>query len=215
MAVANDYEIVVLGIGAVLSRFPEHVEVIELDAGRPVAAPVDVILYDSFGQPQGASLDVAAAVADTAAKLIIISWNTEAELVQASLAAGANGYVAKSVEGARLVEAIVQVHAGEQVVLVPETSVKARRRDDADLQLGTWPGREAGLSSRESEILALICQGLSNQEITERALLGMNTIKTYIRSLYQKIEVTNRVEAVLWGVDHGFRPDRVRHRVKT
>ena len=59
-------------------------------------------------------------------------------------------------------------------------------------------------------MLALICQGLSNQEITERAFLGLNTVKTYIRSLYRKIGVDSRTRALLWGIDHGFRPDHVR-----
>jgi NarL family two-component system response regulator LiaR len=61
----------------------------------------------------------------------------------------------------------------------------------------------------------MICQGLTNQDITDRALLGMNTVKTYVRSLYRKINVTTRVQAVLWGIDHGFRPDHVRHRLDT
>ena len=62
-------------------------------------------------------------------------------------------------------------------------------------------------------MLALICQGLSNQQITERAFLSINTVKSYVRTLYQKIGVESRTQAVLWGIDHGFRPDRVRHRV--
>lgn len=53
----------------------------------------------------------------------------------------------------------------------------------------------------------MICQGLSNQEITERIFLGMNTIKTYIRSTYRKINVTSRVRAVIWGLAHGFESD--------
>ena len=60
-------------------------------------------------------------------------------------------------------------------------------------------------------MLALLCQGLSNQEITERAFLGMNTVKTHMRTHYRKIGVDSRTRAVLWGIDHGFRPDRARH----
>ena len=59
VAVVNDYEIVVVGIGGVLQRFPDRVEVVELDSGMPVPSEVDLVLYDSFGQPQGAALDVA------------------------------------------------------------------------------------------------------------------------------------------------------------
>ena len=53
-------------------------------------------------------------------------------------------------------------------------------------------------------------QGLSNQEIANRACLSINSIKTYIRSAYRKIGVTKRTEAVIWAIDNGFRPDALR-----
>jgi NarL family two-component system response regulator LiaR len=59
-------------------------------------------------------------------------------------------------------------------------------------------------------VLALITQGLSNQEIAARVYLSVNSIKTYIRSAYRKIGVTKRTEAVIWGIDNGFRPDSLR-----
>ena len=58
--------------------------------------------------------------------------------------------------------------------------------------------------------MALITQGLSNQEIANRAFLSINSVKTYIRSAYRKINVTSRSQAVLWGVDNGFKPDKLR-----
>ena len=72
--------------------------------------------------------------------------------------------------------------SGEVVILAGdhETSV-----DGA----GDWPGRAAGLSPREAEVLALITRGLSNQEIADRAHVSINSIKTYIRSAYRKIGV--------------------------
>ena len=75
---------------------------------------------------------------------------------------------------------------------------------------GDWPGRDAGLSPREAEVIALITQGLSNQEIADRAFLAINTVKTYIRSAYRKIGVERRTQALLWAVDNGFKPDTLR-----
>ena len=75
---------------------------------------------------------------------------------------------------------------------------------------GEWPGQEAGLSARESEIIALITKGLTNQEIAERAYLSINSVKSYIRSAYRKIGVTRRSQAVAWAMQNGFEPDRVR-----
>ena len=74
-----------------------------------------------------------------------------------------------------------------------------------------WPGRQEGLSDRESEILALITQGKSNTEVARLTFLSPNTVKTYIRSVYRKIGVASRTQAVLWGVAHGFTPDH--HRI--
>ena len=205
VAVVNDYEIVVVGIGAVLERFPERIKVVELDSGVPVRSAVDLVLYDSFGQAQGAELDVPAAASGSGAKVVIFSWNTQPELVEQSLAAGAAGYISKSVSGEELVELLERIHAGETVV--------PPREEEGEGAFGHWPGDEHGLSPREAEVLALICQGLSNRQITERAFLSINTVKSYVRALYQKIGVESRTQAVLWGIDHGFRPDRVRHQV--
>ena len=63
-----------------------------------------------------------------------------------------------------------------------------------------WPGRGEGLSDRESEILALITQGKSNAEVAAQTYLTPNTVKSYIRTIYRKIEVGSRTQAVLWDV---------------
>jgi DNA-binding CsgD family transcriptional regulator len=69
-----------------------------------------------------------------------------------------------------------------------------------------------GLSDRESEILTLITQGKSNAEVAALTYLSPNTVKSYIRTIYRKIEVGSRTQAVLWGVKHGFTPDH--HRIE-
>ena len=75
-----------------------------------------------------------------------------------------------------------------------------------------WPGRNEGLTDRESEILALITQGNSNAEVAKLTYLSPNTVKSYIRTIYRKINVTSRTQAVLWGVRHGFTTDH--HRIE-
>ena len=67
-------------------------------------------------------------------------------------------------------------------------------------------GETEGLTERESEILALITQAHSNADIARLTCLSINSIKTYIRGLYRKIGVQTRPQAVLWGIEHGFRP---------
>ena len=98
------------------------------------------------------------------------------------------------------------MHAGELVISEPRP--RARTAPGLD-----WPGRTEGLSDRESEILALITQGKSNAEVAALTYLSPNTIKSYIRTIYRKIGVASRTQAVLWGVKHGFTPDhnRIEH----
>lgn len=73
-----------------------------------------------------------------------------------------------------------------------------------------WPGREHGLSEREAETLVLLTKGHNNREIADLLYLSENSIKTYTRTLYQKLGVRRRSHALLWGIDHGFRVDRSR-----
>lgn len=216
VAVVNDYEIVVAGIAAVLAPYADRVVAVELSAGLPVVSEVDVVLYDTFAQRQGDVVPVEDLVPE-GVRLVVFSWNGDSALVASSLAAGASGYVSKAASAAELVDALERVHAGERVVPsdmeVHDGAVVPADPDhgvEHDQSLGRWPGDEFGLSARESEVLALICRGLSNEEITAQAFIGINTVKTHIRTLYRKIGVSRRTQAVLWGHAHGFEPDRAR-----
>ena len=203
VAIVNDYAIVVAGVAAILAGYPDRVEIMELDAQTPVLADVDVILHDTFGQMQGDGVALDQLNPGGSARVVIFSWNLEPGSVRSALAMGMAGYLSKALTGEQIVEAIERVRDGETVILVgdQETSVGAD---------GNWPGRDVGLSPREAEVLSLISQGLSNQEIAERAHLSINSIKTYIRSAYRKIGVTQRVGAVTWALRNGFEPDQAR-----
>jgi len=203
VAVVNDYELVVVGVAALLEPFRDRVEVVELDSQLPVAQDVDVILYDTFGQVQGSGVDVDSLVNGGNARVAIYSWNLHGELVQDSLDAGAKAYLSKGMEAEELVRAIEQVHAGQTVLPSGGGTVNPKPESD-------WPGKAEGLTVRESEIVALITQGLSNQEIADRSYLSINSVKTYIRTAYRKMGVERRSQAVLWGIKHGFEPDVLR-----
>ncbi len=75
---------------------------------------------------------------------------------------------------------------------------------------GDWPGRAEGLTARQAEVLALIAQGLSNDEVAERAYITINSLKSHVRAIYRKIGAESRSQAVIWALEHGFAPDRVR-----
>ena len=203
VAVMNDYEVVVAGVHRMLEPFTSRVQVVELDNGVSVQSHVDVLLYDAFTRERVVG-PVAEVLATTAAPLIIYTWHLDPALVQECLDLGVAGYVSKTATADQLVEAIEKVAAGSVVV--------SRSTEEAETPIssGDWPGRGFGLSARESEVLALIAQGLSNQEVAARAYLSINSVKTYIRSAYRKIGVQRRSQAVLWAVRHGFNPDESR-----
>ena len=206
IAIVNDYEIVVEGLAAVLAPYRDRVEVVELDSRMPVISDVDVLLYDTFGQVQGDSVDLDQLIqGDSGARVIIFSWNVQQDLVERAISHGASGYLSKSITAEELIKAVEAVHAGEQVMM------PIGGADSSDQQLNaSWPGVDHGLSAREAEVVALITQGLSNQEIADRCYLSINSVKTYVRTAYRKMGVTRRSQAVLWGIAHGLSPDRSR-----
>ena len=201
LAIVDDYAVVVAGVANFLAE--ENIDVVETGASQTVLSDVDVVLYDTFAQIQGNGIDLEDLVRDSGAKVVIYSWNLHPEMIVQAIAGGARGYLSKILTGPQIVDALQRVMAGEVVILPGnnESSVDGP---------GDWPGRSAGLSPREAEIVALITQGLSNQGIADRAFLSINSVKTYIRTSYRKMGVERRSQAVLWGVKHGFEPDTLR-----
>lgn len=205
IAILNDYEIVATGLAQMFEPYSDRVTVVEVVTNAPVREPADIALYDTFSQTHDIDQDIESVLQEcNARRLVIYSWNLHPELVKSALKKGALGYLGKRLSALELVEALEQIHAGE--IVVTEDDVEQEPVD------GDWPGRKHGLTTRESEIIALITQGLSNQQIADRAFLSINSVKSYIRSSYRKMGVTSRSRAVLWGIEHGFRPSHVRER---
>jgi DNA-binding NarL/FixJ family response regulator len=204
IALVNDYEVVVAGVAHLLDRYRDRVVVAEIDLTEPVAEDVDIALYDNFAQGEADHDDIEALIASPQAQRVVVyTWNFDDDLVQAALSKGTDGYLSKALPASDLVDALERVHGGE--VVVSEAPNRGRLSVGQD-----WPGRSEGLTERESEILALITQGRTNSEIGAITYLSINSIKTHIRSAYRKIGATSRTQAVLWGIEHGFRPDHRR-----
>jgi DNA-binding NarL/FixJ family response regulator len=207
IALLDDYDVVVVGLAHMLEPFRDRIEVVQLDVNEPVTVDVDIALYDTFAQPESDHDDDVRTLLENphAAKVVIYTWSFDTRLIAAARRLGVHGYLAKSLPAARLVEALEAVHAGEIVVSTPQGRVNSTPGLD-------WPGRDDGLTDRESEILALITQGRSNAEIAALSFLSPNTVKSYIRAIYRKIGAGSRTQAVLWGVNHGFAP--ATHRIQ-
>ena len=232
----NDYEVVVRGLQSMLQPFGERVVVVELDSQMPVARPAEVTLYDTFGKAQVDGEDIDVVLENkNAGKVVIYTWNMHPVLIDQAIAKGCSGYLDKGVSGEDLVLALERINAGE-VVVSPKRSktrdvlhdgdiaqvsadgselhvVDTDEIDDSELsayQDGHWPGKGAKLSAREAEVLALITQGYTNNDIASRSYLSINSVKSYIRSAYRKIGVERRSQAVRWGMENDMLPDHTR-----
>lgn len=197
VAVMNDYEVVVLGVLGLLAPFEDQVRVVELDVDLPVSEPVDVALYDAFSMEGTHTQALDDIIANPMIeRLVLYTWNLGRDIVEEALARGVRGILAKGLPATELVDALRRVHAGEVVVSpVPV--------DEQPLVPGDWPGRAEGLTAREAEVVALITQGLSNNDIATRCYLSINSVKSYIRSAYRTMGVSTRSQAVRWGIEHG------------
>jgi NarL family two-component system response regulator LiaR len=201
LAIVNDYEVVVHGLASMLRSYSDRVEVIEVDANTHPRSEVDIALFDTFAQSFNDRARIARLVSDPRiGKVVVYTWSADDPAVGKTRVPGISAYVSKRLAASDLVAALERIHAGEVVRL--------QDSGRGPLVGGDWPGREEGLTARESEVLSLITQGYSNNDIVETTMLSINSIKSYIRSAYRKIGVTSRSRAILWGIDHGFQPDR-------
>ncbi len=198
VAVINDYEVVVRGVHGLLAAFDRRIQVVELDIDCPVSVPVDVALYDTFAMEgaQGCGLDAILSNRNVGA-LAFYTWKLDADLTAQARERGVSGVLSKGLSGEDLVASLERIHSGEDVV-------SAEPGHEAPTVHGDWPGRSQRLTPREAEVVALIAQGLSNQDIAERCYLSINSVKSYIRSAYRTMGVTTRSQAVRWCMLRGI-----------
>ena len=151
VALVNDYDVVLAGLARMLDHYRDRAVIVEIDANEPVEEAVDVVLYDSFAQPESDRDEVATLVANPRSRRVVVySWNLHPHLIENARRQGAHGYLSKTLSARELVAALEAVHAGEVVISAPPP-----RRSRSAVGLD-WPGRTEGLTDRESEVLALI-----------------------------------------------------------
>lgn len=132
-------------------------------------------------------------------KILILSTYDDESYVHGAMQAGADGYVLKCVEVAELVRIIKSFCEGREVVspYLVNLSVEAQVAEGVNAEPGDGrEGDEPVLTHREQEILRSLIQGQSNKEISQSLFVSIETVKSHIKSIYQKLQVKNRVEAV-------------------
>ena len=144
------------------------------------------------------------------ARVLILTTFDLDEYAFAAIKAGASGFLLKDVPPAELLTAIRAVHSGDAVV-APSTTRRLLDRFAPMLPAADAPPPPslAGLTEREREVLILIAQGLSNAEIANRLVLSEATVKTHVGRILMKLELRDRVQAVVLAYETGLvRPSR-------
>lgn len=132
-----------------------------------------------------------------APELIVLTNTLDGELVKEALQAGACGYLLKDVQALTLAQAIRSAAAGQQV-LAPEAT-------HAMIRVMRRPATPAlDLSPREREVLSLLARGLSNREIAARMFISTATAKFHIGSIFTKLGVSNRAQAIVRAYEHSL-----------
>jgi len=161
--------------------------------GVPTQMP-DVLLVD-IRLPRMSGIECVAQLKARAPKLQILMVTTyeERELIFDSLRAGASGYILKNALKSELAQAIEQVHAGGAPMSMP-----IARKLVGFFQNEAQPTSDTEiLTAREQEVLSLLAKGFQYKEIADAACVSLETVRTHIKHIYDKLHVRSRTEATL------------------
>jgi DNA-binding NarL/FixJ family response regulator len=131
--------------------------------------------------------------------IVVLTSFGQTERVQAALEAGAAGFLLKDAEADELAAAVRSAHRGEMLI-----DPGVARRLTRSLMSAKDPDPGSVLTKRESEVLALVAQGLSNREIAERLVITERTARTHVSNVLGKLGLGSRTQAALWAVRQGL-----------
>lgn len=204
VVVVDDHEIVRAGLTSLLAREPD-IEVVRavgdgeealrvIEEERPDIAVVD---YRLPGM-SGVEVCERISVRFPDVSVIMLTTSLEDTVIQASLHAGARGYVFKDVDARDLKVAIRAVARGE-AVLDPKVAGRVARWAQQRHERG-----KGALSTRETEVLRLVATGAHNKDISAALHLSDNTVRTYLRRILTKLECQSRSEAAALAAKRGL-----------
>lgn len=159
---------------------------------------VDLIIMD-LGLPGINGIEATSEIKELnpESKIVILTSHNDTQEVLNSLKAGANAYCSKEINPKRLIQVVQSVLDGASwfdpsiAHVVLEAAAKSQKNEVVT------PEKDYGLTARESQILKLITEGLSNNEIANQLFVSINTTKAHVASILQKLEVDDRLQAAL------------------
>ena len=205
--VVDDHPVFRDGLVALLTSLPD-MQVAGAAADGPqaleaaAAGNVDVVLMD-LNLPTISGIDVTRLIGrlPNPPMVLVVTMVDDDETVVAAMRAGARGYVLKGSTGDQIAAAIRTVVAGG-AVLGPGVAAQVLAGAAAARPAG---GPSAGLTERESEVLALLAEGSSNAQIAHHLGLSLKTVQNYVSRILDKLHVADRTQAALRARDGGVR----------
>ncbi|WP_400245476.1 response regulator [Niallia sp. JL1B1071] len=201
----DDHEMVRIGVSSYLSAQADIEVVGEAENGRKAVELAlqlkpDVILMDLvMEEMDGIEATRQIVEAWEAAKIIIVTSFLDDEKVYPALQAGATSYMLKTSKASEIARAVRETFQG-QIVLEPEVTDKmmTKMREKKATPL------HEELTAREMEILLLMAEGKSNQEIADHLFIALKTVKTHVSNLLSKLQVQDRTQAVIYAFKHSL-----------
>ena len=201
LLIVDDHQMVRLGLSSFMNIQPD-IEVVgeaaDGESGYLKAKNLkpDVILMDLVMDRLdgiGATQKILAEMPEQ--KILILTSFLDDEKVFPALAAGAKGYILKTSQAAEIASAIRKVASGQDVL---SWAVKEK----INQQKHRKPELYDNLSKREMEVLKILAQGLSNQEIADQLFISLKTVKTHVSNIFNKLEVNDRTQATIYAIQH-------------
>lgn len=212
--IADDHEITRVGLRLTLEQVPGFSVVGEAADGKMTVKKVaelkpQIVLMD-IGLPLMDGIDATTKIKQDVpgTRVIMLTSHDSDRDIFAALGAGADGYCLKEVSGPQLIMAIRAVADGVAWLAPGVASRVLRACASASPNQGASSARVNSLSSplsqRELEVLKLVVEGLSNQEIADKLILSVETVKTHMRHLMDKLAVSDRTQAAVKAMREGL-----------
>lgn len=177
----------------------------------------DIVLLD-MNMPERDGLqgiiDIGKLGLDT--KILALSGYDDADLIFRAMKIGAKGYVLKTMASAQLIYAIEEVLNGKIYLPNALTSrffeyfQQTFRNENAKAEIEKEENLLNELTQREEEVLELLTQGITYKGVANKLFISETTVKTHVNNIFQKLQVNDRTQAVLYAINNGFLSKKVK-----
>lgn len=204
LVIVDDHALFRAGLVSLLSQIPEFEIVGEAVNGRQALEVVqrtrpDIVLLDVNMPEMGGLETVQALRPNENLRIIMLTISKHDDDLFGAITAGADGYILKNAEPEDLRRSILLVAEGKSV-LSPEVTGRVLKAISSAQVLPS----DVGLSRREMEVLDCLAQGKTSAQIASHLYITENTVKTHVRHILEKLEASNRAEAVSRAIQMGL-----------